>query len=121
MWRNASTQMKPGGKLVNVRVTGSLDADYAVQGKYGIAITDLEPFPGGMRYKVHCRTEPPFQIGGCLLDKHADLSSGFNYLHGLGDLETMKPEETEVVKAEKAFWSDFLEKPYFALVVARKP
>jgi hypothetical protein len=63
MWRNTSTQMKPGGKLVNTRVTGHLDESYAASGKYGISISDLKPFPGGMQYQVHCHIDPPFHFG----------------------------------------------------------
>lgn len=111
MWRNASTQLKPGGKLVSARVTGNLGAEYAVLGKYGTSISDLAPFSGGVRYQVHCHIEPPFRIDGCMLDKHADLSNGLNHLNGLGDLEWMKPEETEGAKADMAFWGSFLEEP----------
>jgi hypothetical protein len=41
MWRNASTQLKPGGKLINIRVVGSLDSAHVKSGKYGINLSDL--------------------------------------------------------------------------------
>ena len=121
MWRNASTQLKPGGKLVATRVTGNLDADYAALGKYGVSISDLTPFPGGTQYQVHCHIDPPFEFGGHFLDTHADLSNDINHRNGVGDLELLKPEETEVVKQDQAYWADFVQAPYMGVLVARKP
>jgi hypothetical protein len=121
MWRNAATQLKPGGKLLNTRVIGHLDADYARSGKYGVSISDLTPCPGGMQYEVHCHIDPPFQFGGHLMDKHADLSNDINHRNGLGDLEFMKLEETEVVRANEAYWADFVKTPYMGVLIARKP
>lgn len=121
MWRNTATQLKPGGKLVNIRATGHLDEEYAVSGKYGISVSDLTPFPGGMQYQVHYHIDPPFQFGSHLLDKHADLSSDINYRNGLGDLERLKAEDTEVVKEDERFWADFLKAPCMGVFEARKP
>ena len=97
MWRNTSTQLKPGGKLVNIRATGRLDEEYAASGKYGI------------------------QFGSHLLDKHANLSSDIDYRNGLVDLECLNAEETEVVKEDKAFWADFVKAPCMGVFTARKP
>lgn len=121
MWRNTSTQLKPGGKLVNIRATGPFDIDYAVSGKYGISLSDLTSIPGGVRYQVHCHIEPPFEFEGTTLDANASLSNEINHRNGLGDLEVLKPEETEVVKADAAFWADFVKEPYLAILTARKP
>jgi hypothetical protein len=121
MWRNTSTQLKPGGKLVNTRVTGHLDENHAATGKYGISITDLTPFPGGMQYQVHCHIDPPFHFGAHLLDKHLDSSSDISYRNGLGDLEYLKAEETVIVKEDEAFWADYLKAPYMGVLTARKP
>jgi hypothetical protein len=121
MWRNTSTQLKPGGKLVNTRVTGHLNEHYAASGKYGISITDLTPFPGGMQYQVHCHIDPSFHFGAHLLDKHLDSSSDISYRNGLGDLEYLEAEETEIVKEDEAFWADYLKAPYMGVLTARKP
>ena len=121
MWRNTATQLKPGGKLVNIRATGNLNEEYAASGRYGISVSDLTPFPGGMQYEVHCHVDPPFQFGSHLLDKHADLSSDINYRNGLGDLERLKAEDTEVVKEDEGFWADFLKAPCMGVFEARKP
>jgi hypothetical protein len=55
------------------------------------------------------------------LDKHADLSSDINYRNGLGDLERLKAEDTEVVKEDEGFWADFLKAPCMGVFEARKP
>ncbi|GAB7331593.1 hypothetical protein MBLNU13_g02972t1 [Cladosporium sp. NU13] len=121
MWQNAATQLKPGGKLVNIRSTEHLDEEYAASGKYGISISDLVPFPGGMQYQVHCHNDPSFQFGAHLLDKHADLSNDINHRNGLGDLEYLKAEDTQVVKEDEAFWADFVKAPFMGVLTARKP
>jgi len=121
MWRNASTQLKPGGKFVNTRAIGNLDADYAKSGKYGVSLSDLTPCPDGMQYQVHCHIDPPFEFGGHLLDNHADLSNDINYRNGLSDLEFMKLQETETVKEDAAYWADFVKAPYMGVLIARKP
>lgn len=121
MYRNMSTQLKPGGKLVNVRVTGNLDADYAVSGKYGVRISDLTPTPTGMLYQVNCHTEPPFHFAGSALDIHTRLSNEINHRNGLGSLEMLRPEETDTVKADEDFWEAFVKRPYMGVMTARKP
>lgn len=120
MWRNTSAQLKPGGKLVNTRVTGHLDEDYAASGKYGISITDLMRIPGGVQYQVYCHIDPPFHFGAHLLDKHADSSSDISHRNGLADLEYLKAEETEIVKEDGAFWADYLKAPYMGVLTATK-
>jgi SAM-dependent methyltransferase len=122
MWRNASTQLKPGGKLVNARVIGHIETNQALlSGKYGVSYSDLTRIPSGVQYQVHCHTQPPFQFGGHFLDKHADLSNDINHCNGLGDLELMEPRDTEAVKNDREFWTDFLEEPFMGVAVARKP
>jgi hypothetical protein len=49
MRRNASTQLKPGGKLVNIRVVSSIDSAHVKSGKYGISLSDLTTIPGRVR------------------------------------------------------------------------
>jgi hypothetical protein len=121
MWHNASSHLKPGGKLVSARAGGNFETDHALSGKYGISISDLTTIPGGILYQVHCHTKPPFQFGCHLLDRHADLSDGINHRNGLGDLELMESRYTEAVKKDGAFWADFLEEPFMLVTVARKP
>jgi hypothetical protein len=121
MWRNTSTQLKPGGKLVNTRVTGHLDEGYAAAGKYGISISDLEPLPGGMQYQVHCHIDPPFHFRAHMLDTHVDPSSDINHRNGLGDLEYLEAGETQIVKEDEVFWADYIKAPYMGVLTARKP
>jgi hypothetical protein len=121
MWRNASTQLKPGGKLINIRVTGSLTSAHMKSGKYGLTISDLTAIPGGVRYRVTVHIEPQFEFEGTTLEASASLSNEINHRNGLGDLEVLKPEDTEVVRNDEAFWEDFVREPFCAVLTARKP
>jgi hypothetical protein len=120
MWRNVSTQLKSGGKVINIRAVGSLDLAYIKAGKYGITLSDLTSIPGGVRYKVTAHIDPPFEFEGTTLDASASLSNEINYRHGLGDLEILKPEDTEVVRNDEAFWEDFVKEPFCYVLTARK-
>jgi hypothetical protein len=120
MWRNASTQLKPGGKLVNVRAIGSLTSAHTKSGKYGVSITGLTSIPGGVRYRVTAHIEPPFEFEGTTQDATANLSNEINHRHGLGDLEVLKPEDTEVVRSDEAFWEGFVREPFMVVLTARK-
>ena len=121
MYRNMSTHLKPGGKLINVRVIGNLDADHAQSGKYGVSISNLTPTPGGMRYGAQFNIEPPAQVDGCAFELHTTLSNEINHRNDLGDLELLRPEDTDVVKADEDFWEDFIKQPHMGVVTARKP
>lgn len=121
MYRNMSTQLKPGGKLVNIRVIGNLDADHSRLGKYGVKISDLIPTPGGMRYRAQFNIEPPVQVEGCAFDVHTSMSNKINHRNGLGDLEILRPEDSDIVKANEEFWEDFIKRPYMGVLTARKP
>lgn len=120
MWRNTSAQCKPGGRLVNVRGTGPYDAGYAVNGKYGISLSDVTPIPGGTRYQVHCHLDPPIEFEGTTLETSASLSNEINHRYGFGDLEVLKPEETETVRANEGFWEEFVRTPYLGILTAKK-
>jgi hypothetical protein len=121
MWRNASTQLKPGGKLINIRVVGSLDSARVKSGKYGITLSDLTSIPGGVRYQVTPHTEPPFSFEATTLEASANLSNEINRRHGFGDLEILKPEDTEVVRSDGAFWEYFVSEPFCVVLKAKKP
>jgi len=121
MWRNASTQLKPGGKLVNVRATGLFDTDHVKSGKYGLTLSGLTSIPGGVRYQVTVHIDPPFEFEGTTLEASASLSNEINHRNGFADLEVLKPEDTEVVRSDEAFWKDFVEEPFCVVLTARKP
>lgn len=55
------------------------------------------------------------------MEKHADLSSNINYRNGLGDLQSLKAVDTEVVKEDEGFWADFIKAPCMGVFTARKP
>ena len=113
MWRSTSTQLKPGGKLVNVRATGPFDTDHVKSGKYGLAVSALTSRPGGVRYQVTVHIDPPFEFEGTTLKASANLSNEIYHRNAFGVLEVLKPEDTEVVRSDEAFWE------YFQRVVLR--
>lgn len=121
MWRNASTQLKPGGKLVSVKATGRLDSDIMKSGKYGVSNSDITPIPGGMRYRVTVHIEPPFNFESTTLEASVGFSNEINHRNGLGDIEVLKPEETEVVRSDEVFWQDFVREPFLVVLTIRKP
>lgn len=121
MWRNASTQLKPGGKFINIRAIGSLDSAHIQSGKYGLTISGLTSIPGGVRYQVTAHIDPPFSFEGTTLEASSSLSNEINHRNGLGDLEVLKSEDTEVVRSEEEFWEDFVREPFMAVLTAKKP
>ena len=120
MWRNASTQLKPGGKFINIRAIGSLDSAHIQSGKYGLTISGLTSIPGGVRYQVTAHIDPPFSFEGTTLEASSSLSNEINHRNGLGDLEVLKPEDTEVVRSNEAFWADFVKEPFMVVLTATK-
>jgi hypothetical protein len=74
-----------------------------------------------MQYQVYCHIDPPFHFGAHLLDKHADASDDISHRHGLGNLEYLKAEDTEIVREDEAFWADYIRAPYMGVLTARKP
>jgi hypothetical protein len=121
MWRSASTQLKPGGKLVNLRAVGSLGSAHIKSGKYGVSVSGLTSIPGGVRYRVTAHVEPPFEFESTTQDATANLSNDINHPHGLGDLGVMKPEDMEVVRSDEMSWEDFVKEPFMVVLTARKP
>ena len=120
MWRNASAQLKPGGKLINIRAIGSLDSAHIQSGKYGLTISGLTSIPGGVRYQVTAHIDPPFSFEGTTLEASSSLSNEINHRNGLSDLEVLKPEDTEVVRSNEAFWADFVKEPFMVVLTATK-
>jgi hypothetical protein len=73
-----------------------------------------------VRYRVTAHIEPPFEFEGTTQDATANLSHEINHRHGLGDLEVLEPENTEVVRSDEAFWEDFVGEPFMVVGIARK-
>jgi hypothetical protein len=69
---------------------------------------------------VTAHIEPPFEFEGTTSEESANLSNEINHRHGLGDLEVLKPEDTEVVRTDEAFWGDFVKEPFCFVLTAKK-
>jgi toxoflavin synthase len=119
MWGNVVGGLKPGGRFIGVRVKG-VRAEYMSYGKYGVTFKEVEEIPGGLKYKVGCLTQPPFSFEGTSMESTYSLTDDIPRKLGLADFQVIRPEETNLVKNDLEFWSDFLKDPNFAVVVARK-
>lgn len=120
MWRNAAAHLRPGGKMINVRVTNYLSPAVHPPGKYGLDFEDIEEIPGGVRYKVNVRTQPPFSFEGTSMNETHSLSSEIAQRHGFTAVHVMPPEDTELVKRDVDFWKMFVNDPSWAVLTATK-
>ncbi|KAK0622295.1 S-adenosyl-L-methionine-dependent methyltransferase [Immersiella caudata] len=120
MWGNVVAYLKSGGKFLGVRVR-SIHAEYMTYGKYGASFSEVEEIPGGLAYSCNCLTQPPFSFACTSMTESRLLTDETPKRLGLVDFETLKPEETDVVRGDLEFWKDFVADPNLAVVVARKP
>jgi len=119
MWVNVAAHCKPGGKLVNIRVT-NFRSPVVTTGKYGIHFSDLEEIPGGVRYVVNYHTQPPFKHEGTSMAENSTISQDIFVRHGFGKLDVVAAIEWEAVKKDPEFWKMWLADPNFAVLTARK-
>jgi hypothetical protein len=116
MWRTASIHLKPGGKLVNIRVTDP----FGTFPKYGTTMSELTPMPDGVKFKVRYHVNPPIEFEGTCLDDIATMSNDINHRNGFGDLKVLDPRDTDIVQNDEIFWEDLVKRPYFTVTVALK-
>lgn len=119
MWKNVQAHCKPGGKLVNIRVT-EYEPEYLKRGKYGIYFDDYREIPGGIRYMVNYLTKQPFAHEGTSMKESYSLSNEIAHRHGFSDLHVIPPGDTDVAKKDPEFWKEFIEHPNFVVVTATK-
>ncbi|KAH8885926.1 S-adenosyl-L-methionine-dependent methyltransferase [Thozetella sp. PMI_491] len=120
MWQNVVENLKPGGRFLGVRVQ-NVRAGHVSYGKYGVKYNEVDEIPGGFKYIVEHLTEPPFSFGATSMESNYSLADEIPRKLGLIDFEVIRPEETDEVKSDLAFWDDFLRDPSFTVVVAKKP
>ena len=119
MWENVSLHTKPGGKLVNIRVT-NFRSPVVTTGKYGVHFEDVEEIPGGVRYMVHYHTQPPFSHEGTSIEESSSLSTALAEKYGFEDVIVLPPSEMEVVKGDPEFYQMYVEDPNYVVLTARK-
>lgn len=124
MWANVAAHLKPGGggRFLGIRVQ-NVHARHVEPGeaKYGVAFSGIERIPGGWRYRVECRTQPPVSFEATSMEETCSLIDDIPRRLGLVDIATVDPRETEVVKSDPEFWEEFVKEPSCCVVVARKP
>nr|AEM36075.1 putative methyltransferase [Epichloe festucae]AER26965.1 LolM [Epichloe festucae] len=135
MWHNAVVRLKPStGRLLVVR-NGDPRSPAVTGGRYGIRYAGHVPIPGGFRFRDQMiRWGGGGQQQGTKPDQFEILAdyettalevmySGSHEMYhqfGLTDIRTQPYEETAAVRADPAFWAQFLENPCLAVVTARK-
>lgn len=119
-WRNISRYAKPGGKFLGTRLNNPKSRSAAYEPKYGIEMREFKDIAGGLAYKVHVHSTPELEFESTSMEK---IYSGSTVMHekfGFENVQTIKPEEMEVVKRDPAFWQLFVDDPWFSCVTARK-
>jgi hypothetical protein len=121
MCKNVGLYCKPGGRLVNIRMVDTY-APYLEEedSKYGIFFTDTQEIPGGTRYVVNYRADPPFSHEGTSMEESASLSNDTNHRYGFDDLSVISLADLPPTKSDAGLWKEFVERPAFIGVTARK-
>lgn len=117
MWRNAAAYLKPGGHLFANRNNPMSKA--AGDGKYGVTLSDFQPFPGGLSFRYRMATNPPLVFESFALDSYY---TGSLEIPGkfFRDFQVVPWEETPIVKADPDFWKAYLDDPILYIFAARK-
>lgn len=119
MFLNITKNLKPGGRFIGVR-----DADpgspYLQTGKYGASVKWVKAIPGGVKYLCVLHSSPPIEFESSSLEVIYSGSTEMYEKFGLVDVEVVPYERAEVTRKDPEFWKDFLERPCFAVVTARK-
>lgn len=118
MWRNAATYLKPGGRLVANRNNPKSKA--AAAGKYGVTLSDFQPFLGGLSFRYRMATSPPLVFESYALDVYytGSLEVPGKFFE---NFQNVPWEETPIVKADSNFWKEYLDDPILYIFTARKP
>jgi toxoflavin synthase len=117
MWRNVSTHLKPGGKLLSVRVSAPQEANYE---KYGVIYDNFESIPEGLTYTVRILWDTPLVFEAASMEANYSGSHELPEKYGLTDVQTVPYEKTGTYKKDPGFWEDFMRNPYFCVMTAVK-
>lgn len=120
MWASAAEWCRPGGRLVNVGVTGFGSLAVRAPGKYGVYIKNVEEIEGGVRYSVCWNTDPEFEFECTTMLQSARLERGLHERFGFGDLKVFRPEDVGFVRDDPGFWKEFIEEPPWVVLTLRK-
>ncbi|GAB7365557.1 hypothetical protein MBLNU230_g6629t1 [Neophaeotheca triangularis] len=120
MWRNAAKWCKPGGRMVNIRVTRPDSPNLRRPGKYGVYVEGLVEIAGGVKYEVCWDVEPGFRHEATTMAVSASLDGEVHKRHGFGGLRVLRPEEMEVVQQDLEFWGDFVREGMWTVLTLRR-
>ncbi|KAH6853949.1 S-adenosyl-L-methionine-dependent methyltransferase [Chaetomium sp. MPI-CAGE-AT-0009] len=120
MFENVVGNLKSGGLFVGVRAA-NVYSDNLQTGKYSVTLNSYRTFPGGVKYSVTLRADPPIVFDGATLDILRASPPGPVYEKaGLTKVELVPYEATETVQKDPEFWKEFVADPFFAVVKAVK-
>ncbi|KAI1080705.1 methyltransferase-like protein [Whalleya microplaca] len=119
MWANVTAYLKPGGRYVGTR-SGDPYAPAALDGKYGMRYKDHQSIPGGVQFRYETASTPPIDIEATSMEISYSGSTELHAKFGLSEVEIEPYENAEVVRKDNEFWKLFLDKPFMAIVKAKK-
>ncbi|KAI0868945.1 methyltransferase-like protein [Hypoxylon argillaceum] len=118
MWRNAAAYLKPGGRLVSVRVGDIRGA--AWDGRYGNVSSAIQEMADGLEYRYALLMDPPVEFEASSLYISMTGNTELPEKYGFTSFSSVLPEDTSVVKADPEFWKPFIENPGFVVFHAKK-
>lgn len=118
IWRNAAAYLKPGGRIISVRV-GDIRG-VAWDGRYGEVSSAIEETADGVHYRYALLLDPPLEFEASSLNVSITGNTELPEKYGFTDFSSMAPEDTSVVKADPDFWKPFVDNPAFVVFHATK-
>ncbi|KFA80842.1 hypothetical protein S40288_08525 [Stachybotrys chartarum IBT 40288] len=118
MWRNAATYLKPGGRLISVRVGDPHGG--AWDGRYGALMSAFEETADVLNCRYTLLLDPPLEFEGSMIKLSMAGDTQLPEKYGFTDFLSLKPEDTATVKADPEFWKPFVDRPGFVIFQAKK-
>ncbi|KAG7292873.1 hypothetical protein NEMBOFW57_002918 [Staphylotrichum longicolle] len=119
MFHNIVGYLKSGGLFVGVRL-GNPHSTILQTGQYGVILKDMEPFPGGVKFRAVIMSEPPMEFDAATHDALSSDSPEVYEKAGLTSVEVIPSTAGSVVEKDPKYWADFLKEPWLAVVKAVK-
>lgn len=123
LWRNIASYLKVDGRFVGVRqLEVGMFQPWVMAGepKYGAASSDIVRVEGGVEHIVTLFTDPPCSFRASARDDSLRMINKIPEGVGFADLRLLKLETLDVVLENPSLWADFLESPFFGVVLGTK-
>lgn len=123
LWRNVAGYLKADGRFIRVRqleVGMVLPWVMAGEPKYGAASSEVVRVDGGVEHIVTLFTDPPCSFRASARDDSMRMINKIPEEVDFGDLWLLDLKALDIVLENPRLWADFLEAPYFGVVLGRK-